>query len=271
MKYAALAFLSVAALIPACTSLSAGTISFDRYNGPGLGGNPAPAPPNIPPGGAANNDDPPGKSAKTVNNILKTFFNTDPIDMIFNVTNSGGTTEYFFDENVLNKSGVAWTDFHFELGFGTFPAAGGPDQFVTSGIGDFLDFDCPLPANPAPAASAFANPPVHRCNTLDWSGGAGIPNNGAGTFSFSVDVPDAAQIPSAAHRKDGQGKVIGYSFTLRQYPTTAVRPAPPLDFKLGEAVPEPSTWTLVAIGLALAASRRAKKRLGEPVLTRRQL
>jgi hypothetical protein len=47
-----------------------------------------------------------------------------------------------------NNSGIAWNDFHFQLGFGTGGA------FVPVGVGVGLDFDTPN-GDPAPASSVF--------------------------------------------------------------------------------------------------------------------
>lgn len=244
-------------VLAACTALFAvatafaGTIRFDKYNGPGLDPDHPSTPPTIALG-AANNDDPPGKSPRTVNNFGKTFANTSPIDMLFRVDNSRGTTEYLFDENVTNRSGVAWTDFHFALGFGTYDGA--TDKFVASTLADFLDFDCPNP-NPAPSSTKFPDV-THRCNSIDFSGAPGVAANGSGAFSFSIDVPDAGLIPTAAQTRDNTDAVSGYTFTLRQYPTTARVDPPPSDFRQGEAIPEPSTVLLLAGGLGILLLRR---------------
>jgi hypothetical protein len=156
------------------------------------------------------------------------------LDYEFNVADSGGTTEYFFTTNVLNNTGIQWSDFHYVLGFGTGA------EFVPVGIGSGLDFDT-SDRDPAPTSSVF---PVldHQPNFVDWSGASvnaiggvmGAPFSVA--FSFSFDVPDglAALHPQGVNR-----------FTLRSFPTA-------------QQVPEPSTMTLIGLGLVCAALRRRR-------------
>jgi len=156
----------------------------------------------------------------------------DILDYEFNIADSGGTTEYFFTTNVVNNSGVAWDDFHFQLGFGTGAA------FVPVSAGFGLDFDTP-DADPAPTSTVFSvlN---HQENLVEWSGAtvnylggsAGAPFSVA--FSLSIDVPDgvAALHPQGVNR-----------FTLRSFPTA-------------QQVPEPATAALFGVGLAWAALRR---------------
>jgi len=154
------------------------------------------------------------------------------LDYEFNLADSGGTTEYFFTTNVVNNSGVAWDDFHFQLGFGTGAA------FVPVSAGFGLDFDTP-DADPAATSTVFSvlN---HQDNLVEWSGAtvnylggsAGAPFSVA--FSLSIDVPDgvAALHPQGVNR-----------FTLRSFPTA-------------QQVPEPATAALFGVGLAWAALRR---------------
>jgi hypothetical protein len=157
-----------------------------------------------------------------------------PMDFEFVVANSGGTTEYAMAQRMVNNSGVTWTGFRLELGFGT--GAG----FVRASPGTGLDFDTP-DADPAPTSTVFtlldAQPTM-----LDWSGGAvwpigqGVPL--AVAFAFAVDVPDGLQTlnPSGLNR-----------FTLRQVPTRAATP-----------IPEPGLLGLFGVGAAWAARRRAR-------------
>ena len=129
------------------------------------------------------NDNPAGAGASpNVVEITKRFDHVAEIDMEFRVRNTGASTEYFFTDTVTNNTGVDWTDFHFELGFGTGA------NFVRSGLLDFLDFDCPIPGVPAPTSGVFARL-AHHCNTIDWD--MGVVKAGAMTvFTFSIDTPD---------------------------------------------------------------------------------
>jgi hypothetical protein len=119
----------------------------------------------------------------------ETFTAIAPIDAVFAVTPTAGTSEYFASNvTVNNTTGVSWVDFHFSL----IPAV----------VGDGLDFDTPT-MDPTPTSSAFATL-AHGQDTLDWSGGV-VPSGGVVVFSFSIDVPDVA----------------GNTFTLRAVPSIA--------------------------------------------------
>jgi hypothetical protein len=185
---------------------------------------------------APNNDNTAAPSPNTISTGgLGIFLNAGGfgiLDYEFNVASSGGTTEYFFTTNVINNSGIAWADFHFQLGFGTGAA------FEPAGAGFGLDFDTP-DGDPAPSSSAF---PVlnHQATLVEWSGATVNYLGGAGgapfsvAFSLSIDIPDglAALHPQGVNR-----------FTLRSFPTA-------------QQVPEPTTAALVGLGLASAALRR---------------
>jgi hypothetical protein len=167
----------------------------------------------------------------------KTFAGLGFVDMQFAVDSSGGTTEYFVNEGVIlggvqNQTGVAWTGYNVELGFGV------GDEFVPSSPADLLDFDLPG-ADPTPTNTVFTTL-NHQGDRLTWTGGV-LPHGGLMLATFSIDVPDVSGgIPPS--------EIIstGYRFTVRQYATPA-------------AAPEPVTGMLLGLGLAAwAASRRVK-------------
>ena len=174
----------------------------------------------------ANNDD----VNAVDNNIVvpfKRFDKADVIDIVFTVAPSdGGVTEYQISEFVDNNTGLPWTSYTMQLGFGT--AAAG--NFVLSTAGDGLDFDFPLVQTPTPTSGAFPNVATPNEDQLVFSGG--IQGFGAQPFSFRIDVPDlnGRQIPQ---------------FTLRQIPTAA-------------PIPEPSTLILASVA-ALALVRRRRR------------
>jgi len=174
---------------------------------------------------APNNDDVPGLSPNDIWFTQKNYVAIGPVDLVFDVTNSGGVTEYSFREGVFNNTGLNWGAYHIELGFGH------DGTFVKSLSGDGLDFDAPdynspLFFNPFPGffPSALATE-----DDIYASGGVMPYLSFAGDFRFNVDVPDGIT-----------------SFTIRQSPVE---------------VPEPSTWVLASLGLlGLAMYRRRRGR-----------
>ena len=157
------------------------------------------------------------------------------LDYEFNVADSGGPTEYFFTTNVVNNTGVPWSDFHFQLGFGT----GANFVPVSAGIG--LDFDMPE-VDPSPTSSVFTV--LNRqANVVEWSGAMvnylGGPGGGpfSVAFSLSIDIPDGL----AALNPGGENR-----FTLRSFPTT-------------QQVPEPGAMALIGLGLASLAVRQRSR------------
>ena len=129
--------------------------------------------------------------------IQKQFNQNGPIDIVFAAINLFGTTEYVFGENVFNNTGIPWTGYTFELGFGT------GNSFVPStGLLTF-DFD---DSTPTPASSLFGLT-SHTANTISFGGGT-LASGLSGQFAFSIDVPDIA----------------ASLFTLRQTPDPVPEP-----------------------------------------------
>ncbi|MBI4115718.1 MAG: PEP-CTERM sorting domain-containing protein [Candidatus Omnitrophica bacterium] len=172
-------------------------------------------------------------------NFLGDFNFGDPFDIIFTVVDSGGVTDQFFIERVLNDTSHTWLDYHFALGFGS------GDNFVLSSPDDGLDFDFPdkdpTPSNLVQIANVGGyddtDTPVfgtlnHMADEIWWSGGALAPGEEI-LFSFSIDVPDFNE-----NMPDFAEYFGGYTFTLRQLPTTT-----------GTVIPEPSTLMLIGLGL----------------------
>ena len=168
----------------------------------------------VPPPVDPNNDNVTGPSPNVVEILQKDFVGAGPVDIVFEVMDSGGTTEYLFTEGVSNSTGVFWPSYHLELGFGVGAT------YTPSPNGDGLDFDAPDydpypdfdPVLIAPFPTVFVTE-----NNIDAFGGPGLDDlEYSEPFTFSIDVPDGID-----------------SFTLRQYP---------------RLVPEPTTGILLLLG-----------------------
>ncbi len=145
-----------------------------------------------------------GDSSAVIFVLQKDYTAIGPVDLVFDLIDSGGTIEYRFEEGVQNSTGVDWTQYHMELGFGV------GTSFVKSAAGDGLDFDSPdydstVNFNPSPG---FTTVTVTEDDLLATSG---LHPNGAyaGNYVFHIDVPDGIS-----------------SFTLRQSPIADPIPLP---------------------------------------------
>ena len=161
--------------------------------------------------------------------ISKLFDASEPLDIVFDVDNSSGVTEYHIAEGMANVSGFGFIAYAFELGFGTGA------NFVRSNLTDGLDFDTPN-LDPGPTSARF-NTMAHSPDLLRFSQGT-VPTGMTDAYTLSFDVPDfnANLMPASALRPGG-----GYSFTLRQIP---VIPEPGT---IGIAVLSALAWTVFAL------------------------
>jgi len=171
-----------------------------------------------------NNDNVFGPSPNELLVTQKDYTAIGPVDLVFTVEPTGGTTEYIINEGVNNSTGLDWSGYRVELGFGV-----GAD-FVLSTPGDDLDFDSP-DFDSGTDFSAFFTSVTENVDDIFATGGL-FPNLmfTSPMFRFSIDVPDGIT-----------------EFTLRQRPIAA-------------AVPEPSTALLACLGFAgmLLRTRRKK-------------
>lgn len=203
-------FLSTLLLL-AATALQAGEVTTFAWHS----GVASLAATTISPLSAPNNDDVAGTSPNTIFVTQKDYKAIGPVDITFDVINSGGVSEYAVGEGVYNGTGINWSSYHIELGFGFGTG------FVKSLPGDGLDFDSPdfnspVVFDPSPG---FYFPSVTALEDDIFASGGIMPNGGfAGYFRFSIDVPDGIT-----------------SFTIRQSPV---------------GVPEPTSLILAGLGVA---------------------
>jgi hypothetical protein len=192
-------------------------VSVNSISGPGLGTVNVPLISTV----NVNNDNQTG-GGPADNNItvpIKRFDNLGYIDIEFNVTGTGGVTEYKVTESVDNDTNVFWGAYTMVLGFGT----GG--SFAPSPSGDGLDFDAPG-YDLLPTSGAFSNVATSE-DVLVFSGG--VHNLALQLYTLRIDVPDDV-----------------VRFTLRQYPTAVPEPS------------TIALSGLALLGLAAFARRRRK-------------
>jgi hypothetical protein len=145
-----------------------------------------------------NNDNEPGPGANNIDVVVKRFDANGHIDIEFNLTPSGGVTEYLVFEAVDNNTGAPWLAYTMQLGTGV--NAG----FTPSGALDGLDFDFPT-FDSFPASTAF---PVVLPTEDMLTFVGGVHGAGLQTYQVRIDVPDGIS-----------------RFTLRQIPNVVPEPA----------------------------------------------
>lgn len=166
-----------------------------------------------------NNDDVAGPSPNEIFVLQKNYMAIGPVDIVFDVIASGGTTEYAVIEGVSNSTGIDWNGYRLELGFGV------GDDFVKSTSGDGLSFDAPDYNSPFDMGLFFPDVVVSE-HDVTASGGIHPAAAYMGDIIFHIDVPDGIT-----------------SFTLRQAPLP---------------VPAPGAGIIGALTLLAAAPRRRR-------------
>jgi hypothetical protein len=171
-----------------------------------------------------NNDDVPG--AQPDNDIVvpqKRFDHVGYIDTEFMVSATSGVTEYQVTEGVDNNTGINWSAYRMQLGFGT-----GAAFTQVGGLGDGLDFDTGPPGGNNTPPSSGAYPIVSRPDEDQLVFSGGTQGLSAQIYQFRIDVPDLIN-------RNGR-------FTLRQQPV---------------GIPEPSAIVFVGFAVfGLAMKRR---------------
>ncbi|MBE9049691.1 PEP-CTERM sorting domain-containing protein [Nostocales cyanobacterium LEGE 11386] len=145
----------------------------------------------------------------------KTFQNIAPIDTQLFVAPSGGTTEYFLTQTVVNQTNAIWNGFNFQIGFGANNNFAPPELILVPSGFAIPDFDFNgLGSDPQPTSSKFAQLLQDGSYNLQWSGGSVAPGESV-DFTFSLDVPD-----------DLGTNNFYNSFTIRQTPIARTVPEP---------------------------------------------
>ena len=152
----------------------------------------------------------------------KTFREIAPIDTKLFVEDSGGTTEYWLDEKVVNNTSNDWGGFNFQIGFQSENSFGG-DRFASPAV-ILLPTGTAIPtfeSDTQPTSSEFSQVKSDGSFSLNWSGGNVAPGESV-DFSFSIAVPD-----------DLEENDVYNSFIIRQLPVASM-------MNDSKSVPEPS-------------------------------
>ncbi|MBD2343569.1 PEP-CTERM sorting domain-containing protein [Anabaena subtropica] len=166
----------------------------------------------------------------------KNFQAIAPIDTQLFVSPSGGTTEYFITETVVNNTSSIWNGFKFQIGFGINDNFAPPELILVPFGFAIPDFDFNgLGSDVPPTSSRFAQVLQDGSYNLQWLGGTVAPGESV-NFTFSIDVPD-----------DLDGNNFYDAFTIRQTPIT-------------KGVPEPTSITSFLTLLSVVGSGFALKR-----------
>ncbi|GAA6623130.1 PEP-CTERM sorting domain-containing protein [Scytonema sp. NUACC26] len=144
-----------------------------------------------------------------------TFKTNDSVDTQVFVEPSGGITEYFFTQTVVNNTSSIWDGFTFQIGFGVNDNFGSPELILVPPGFAIPNFDFSVSGtDEPPTSSKFTKLDRDGSYRLLASGGSVAPGESV-DFTFSVDVPD-----------DFNGENLYQSFTIRQVPIARSLPRP---------------------------------------------
>ena len=190
-----------------------------------------------------NNDNSVGSSPNQILNFpgiscSLTFQAVAPIDSQLSVLPSGGTTEYFLAQTVVNQTTSTWNGFSFSIGF-SFGSGGNfvPPELIDVSPGFAIpafDFNGST-SDPQPTSSKFTQLIQDGSFRIGWSGGLVAPGESI-DFTFSVDVAD-----------DQDGNNFYNFFTIRQT-------------SIAEPIPEPDSTLGLVTGLSILGLRLNAKR-----------
>jgi len=157
--------------------------------------------------GIVNNDDTANKDSFVSENMF--YFGITAVDQVFDVSTTGGITEFWFEVHLTNNSGFDWIGFHWVLGFGVGPEF----QQAPYLSGEGLDFDVPVKLPTPKETGQFFSYLDHDDPHITWTDGT-MPSGRISTHFFCIDVPDwLSYFPPASQTPNG------YRFTLRAFPS----------------------------------------------------
>ncbi|MBW4505746.1 MAG: PEP-CTERM sorting domain-containing protein [Scytonematopsis contorta HA4267-MV1] len=141
------------------------------------------------------------------------FQSIAPIYTQLFVKPSGGTTEYFLKQTVVNNTKSIWKGFNFKIGFGINNEFAPPELILVPQGFAIPSFDFkPLSSDTKPTSSKFTLLIQDGSFSLDWLGGSVAPGESV-DFTFALDTPD-----------DIAGNDFYQSFTIRQAPNPIAVP-----------------------------------------------
>lgn len=117
-----------------------------------------------------------------------TFNSNAPIDLVVNLSPTGGITEFEMGVGVTNHTGSIWNSFRLEIGLGTDPFVINPDP-------DNLDFDtsdCEVAPNSplrwfAPISRPWSEDSI---TLLSIGSGDSLGSNESTDITYYIDIPD---------------------------------------------------------------------------------
>lgn len=178
--------------------------------------------------------------------LTKTFTSTNPITLIFTVEHTtGGGNTFNFNEQIINNSGVAWTDFHFEI-IEPAEVSGNGVVFTSFQQSTLTGFDLLGPSQTIPG---FPQSGPRSLNFLDDPNP--LPSGSSTNAAMTISPFDPGSGCDNGPARTSVPSACSYTFQMVQVPTFGN--VPPVD------VPEPASMTILGAGL-LGLARLARRR-----------